>query len=114
MTPYGDASASIPLPSDINAAFAAAGARLGMFADRTQWFSELPSTNDVVAMLAEAGTAQGAVIAADAQNAGRGRFGRSWASPAGAGIYASALFRPDSAVLRLMTLADGVALVDGI
>jgi BirA family biotin operon repressor/biotin-[acetyl-CoA-carboxylase] ligase len=114
MTPFGDASLPVPLPSDIAMAFAAIGPRLGMFAGRVQWFSELPSTNDVVATLAEAGAQEGAVVAADAQNAGRGRFGRSWASPPGAGIYTSVLFRPDSAVLRLMTLAAGVALVDGI
>ena len=70
---------------------------MGMFAGRLQWFSELQSTNDVVATLADAGAAEGIVVAADAQNAGRGRFGRSWASPHGAGIYASTLLRPGPA-----------------
>ena len=112
--PPHDAAARVPLPSDVEAAVAAADARIGIFAGRIQWFSELQSTNDVVATLAEAGAAEGIVVSADAQNAGRGRFGRSWASPHGAGVYASTLFRPDAAVLRLVTLAAGVALVDGI
>jgi BirA family biotin operon repressor/biotin-[acetyl-CoA-carboxylase] ligase len=90
------------------------GARLGLFADRIQWFSEVTSTNDIVATLADAGAAEGAVVAADAQNAGRGRFGRDWASPHGAGIYASVLFRPQPSALRLVTIAAGVALADGI
>jgi BirA family biotin operon repressor/biotin-[acetyl-CoA-carboxylase] ligase len=57
---------------------------------------------------------EGVVVAADAQTAGRGRFGRDWASPHGAGIYASVLFRPHPAALRLVTIAAGVALADGI
>ena len=104
----------VPLPGEIAAAVAAAGPRLGLFADRIQWFSEIASTNDVVTTLAEAGTAEGVVVAADAQRAGRGRFGREWASPHGAGIYASVLLRPPAAALRLVTIAAGVALADGV
>jgi BirA family biotin operon repressor/biotin-[acetyl-CoA-carboxylase] ligase len=114
MTAFGSSPAPVPLPGEVAAAIAAAGPRLGLFADRIQWFSELTSTNDVVTTLAEAGTAEGVVVAADAQNAGRGRFGRDWASPHGAGIYASVLLRPPSAALRLVTITAGVALADGI
>ncbi len=53
-------------------------------------------------------------MVADAQTAGRGRLGRAWASPAGAGIYASVLLRPDPAAARLLTLAAGVALAEGV
>jgi BirA family biotin operon repressor/biotin-[acetyl-CoA-carboxylase] ligase len=114
MTALGSPPAPVPLPGEVAAAIAAAGSRLGLFADRVQWFSEIPSTNDVVTTLAEAGTPEGVVVAADAQNAGRGRFGRDWASPHGAGIYASVLLRPPAAALRLVTIAAGVALADGV
>jgi BirA family biotin operon repressor/biotin-[acetyl-CoA-carboxylase] ligase len=114
MTDPGSPPAPIPLPHDVRAAVAAAGARLGLFADRIQWFAEVTSTNDIVTTLAEAGSAEGVVVAADAQNAGRGRFGRDWASPHGAGIYTSVLLRPRPAALRLVTIAAGVALADGI
>lgn len=114
MTALGIPPVPVPLPRDVAAAVAAAGARLGVFADRIQWFSEVTSTNDIVTTLAEAGNGEGVVVAADAQNAGRGRFGRDWASPHGAGIYASVLLRPPAAALRLVTIAAGVALADGI
>jgi BirA family transcriptional regulator, biotin operon repressor / biotin---[acetyl-CoA-carboxylase] ligase len=114
MTALGIPPVPVPLPRDVAAAVAAAGARLGLFADRIQWFSEVTSTNDIVTTLAEAGNGEGVVVAADAQNAGRGRFGRDWASPHGAGIYASVLLRPPAAALRLVTIAAGVALADGI
>jgi BirA family biotin operon repressor/biotin-[acetyl-CoA-carboxylase] ligase len=114
MTAFGSSPAPVPLPVDVGAAVAAAGARLGAFADRIQWFSEVASTNDIVTTLADAGAAEGAVVAADGQSAGRGRFGRDWASPHGAGIYATVLMRPRPAALRLVTIAAGVALVEGI
>ena len=110
----GSPAAPISLPDDVRAAVDAAGARLGLFADRIQWFAEVASTNDLVTTLAEAGSAEGVVVAADAQHAGRGRFGRDWASPHGAGIYTSVLLRPRPAALRLVTIAAGVALADGI
>jgi BirA family biotin operon repressor/biotin-[acetyl-CoA-carboxylase] ligase len=54
------------------------------------------------------------VIAADAQTAGRGRQGREWVSPAGAGIYTSVILRPRSDVVPLLTIAAGVAIAEGI
>jgi BirA family transcriptional regulator, biotin operon repressor / biotin---[acetyl-CoA-carboxylase] ligase len=48
-----------------------------------------------------------------AQSAGRGRFGRTWFSPAGAGLYASVVCR-DPAAAPLLTLAGGVAVAEGI
>ena len=54
------------------------------------------------------------MVVANAQSAGRGRQGRSWASPAGAGLYASAVLRPAEHALPLLTIAAGVAVADGI
>jgi BirA family biotin operon repressor/biotin-[acetyl-CoA-carboxylase] ligase len=51
------------------------------------------STNDDVRRAAEAGEAEGLVIAATEQTAGRGRLGRIWESPPG-NLYCSVLLRP--------------------
>jgi BirA family biotin operon repressor/biotin-[acetyl-CoA-carboxylase] ligase len=56
---------------------------------------QIPSTNEWAIALAERGkTKTGAVIVADTQSAGKGRLGRTWASPAGLNIYMSLLTRP--------------------
>jgi BirA family biotin operon repressor/biotin-[acetyl-CoA-carboxylase] ligase len=105
---------SEPPPSDIADALAHAGSRLGGFGRQFIWFSEVSSTNDVVAMLADRGTAEGAVVAAEAQTAGRGRFGRVWHSPSMAGLYLSLLLRPAPRAAALVTIAAGVAVSEGI
>lgn len=57
-------------------------------------FEELASTNDEAKRQAAAGAAEGLLIVARRQTAGRGRWGRTWASPAG-NLYFSALLRPN-------------------
>jgi BirA family biotin operon repressor/biotin-[acetyl-CoA-carboxylase] ligase len=57
-------------------------------------FDTVDSTNHVLAGLAERGAAEGTVVLAEAQTAGRGRHGTPWFSPDGANLYASVLFRP--------------------
>ena len=102
------------LPEEFANAWVLAGARLGIFARRVLWYPELGSTNDVAGVLAEQDASEGLVVAADRQTAGRGRLGRSWASPAGAGIYASVVLRPSSPAATLVTIAAGVAVAEGI
>ena len=104
----------ISLPDDLGAALTMAGDRLGIFARHVLWFAEVGSTNDVAATLADRGEPEGTVVIADAQTAGRGRHGRTWASPPGAGLYLSALMRPAAHAVGLLTIAAGVALADGI
>ena len=70
------------------------------------------STNEDAKRLARAGADEGTVVLAARQTAGRGRFGRVWASPEG-GVYASVILRPsiapsDIAPLPLV-VAVGVA-----
>jgi BirA family biotin operon repressor/biotin-[acetyl-CoA-carboxylase] ligase len=69
----------------------------------------LASTNDRARERAEAGETDVAVLA-DEQTGGRGRFDRTWASPAG-GLYCSVLIRPKLSPDRLgvITLAAAVA-----
>jgi BirA family biotin operon repressor/biotin-[acetyl-CoA-carboxylase] ligase len=49
------------------------------------------------------------------QSAGRGRHGRTWASPAGGGVYASLLVPgPSAEVLAALPLAVGIGLCDAL
>lgn len=52
------------------------------------------STNIDVLAAARAGAAEGLVVAAEQQTAGRGRLGRDWVSPPRAGLAVSLLLRP--------------------
>jgi BirA family biotin operon repressor/biotin-[acetyl-CoA-carboxylase] ligase len=104
---------SDPIPEDLARALAATEARRGCFGDPLYFFSETGSTNDVAESLAEHGAPEGATVVASTQTAGRGRFGRTWFSPAGAGLYVSVVCR-NQAAAPLLTLAGGVAIADGI
>jgi BirA family biotin operon repressor/biotin-[acetyl-CoA-carboxylase] ligase len=104
---------SEPLPDEFAAALAASADRRGVFGQLVVFRSSTRSTNDVALALAEAGAAQGAVAVAFAQTGGRGRQGREWFSPPGAGIYMSVVLR-SPAVAPMLTLAGGVAVAEGI
>ncbi|WP_339256103.1 biotin--[acetyl-CoA-carboxylase] ligase [Paenibacillus sp. FSL R5-0713] len=69
------------------------------------------STQGDVLKLAEQGQAEGAVVIAEEQTGGRGRFGRQWFSPPGKGIWMSILLRPDLPLQHTpqLTLLTGVA-----
>lgn len=71
------------------------------------------STNDVARAAAEAGAAAGLLVVAERQTAGRGRHGRSWASPPG-NLHASLLLRPrrPTAELASLSLVVAVALAE--
>ena len=103
-----------PLPDDIARALSGAGDRLGAFAGRVSWCDEVGSTNDIALALAAEGADEGRAVVAGAQLSGRGRRGRAWASPPGAGVYASVLLRPQPQALPLLTLASGIAIAEGI
>jgi BirA family transcriptional regulator, biotin operon repressor / biotin---[acetyl-CoA-carboxylase] ligase len=56
--------------------------------------AETGSTNSDLLAEARDGLAEGAVLVAEAQSAGRGRMGRQWVSPPGAALMFSVLLRP--------------------
>jgi len=56
-------------------------------------YQTIGSTNDELKRLAREGEAEGLVVRADTQTAGRGRRGRNWVSPPG-NLYSSTLIRP--------------------
>jgi BirA family biotin operon repressor/biotin-[acetyl-CoA-carboxylase] ligase len=61
-------------------------------------FKETNSTNDLAAQAGADGLAEGLVIFAEKQRAGRGRLGRSWQSPPRQGLWFSVLLRPTAPV----------------
>jgi BirA family biotin operon repressor/biotin-[acetyl-CoA-carboxylase] ligase len=101
------------LPAEFEAALRLTADRRGVFGEPIAYFSDIGSTNDEAARLAEHGAAQGTSVVASAQHAGRGRFGRAWFSPEGAGLYVSVVVR-DRQAAPLLTLAGGVAVAEGV
>lgn len=80
------------------------------------WFDCIGSTNDHAKELAQNGAPHGTVLIADRQTGGRGRLGRRFESPAGAGVYMSVILRPDCKPDQLMhlTCATAVAMCDAV
>jgi BirA family biotin operon repressor/biotin-[acetyl-CoA-carboxylase] ligase len=64
------------------------------FLSRQERFSVVGSTNDVVRDWLASGTPEVCLAVADEQSQGRGREGRTWTAPRGAGLLLSLGFRP--------------------
>jgi BirA family transcriptional regulator, biotin operon repressor / biotin---[acetyl-CoA-carboxylase] ligase len=69
---------------------------------------ETTSTNDIVAQLAPE-AAEGLVVFAERQTAGRGQYGRRWESATGKGLWLSILLRPEIRVADSAKLTDLLA-----
>lgn len=78
-------------------------------------FKKTDSTNTAAYKLAESGEKEGAVVFAEEQSRGRGRFKRAWESPQG-GIYMSIILRPklEPLMTARITLAVSVAVAEAI
>ena len=59
-----------------------------------RYFDEISSTNDEALRWAEQGAADGSLVVADRQTAGRGRMGRSWITQPGSALAFSLVFKP--------------------
>jgi BirA family biotin operon repressor/biotin-[acetyl-CoA-carboxylase] ligase len=83
---------------------------------RIEALRETGSTNADVIEAARAGAAEGLVITAQAQTAGRGRMGRAWISPPGACLALSMLLRPTMPMSAWgwLPLMAGIALSDAV
>ena len=73
----------------------------------------LDSTNLRAKQLAAGGAPHGLLVAAETQSRGRGRMGRSFFSPDGAGLYLSFLLRPECAPERVAMLTSLAAVATG-
>jgi BirA family biotin operon repressor/biotin-[acetyl-CoA-carboxylase] ligase len=108
------------IPPHLQALLAVCRAELGPFASHGRVLPSTTSTNDDALRWAADGAPEGAWVVAAEQRAGRGRRGRVWASPPGAGLYLSVIFRPalgrggaDPAT-GLLSVMAGVATVEAI
>ncbi|HYI44334.1 MAG TPA: biotin--[acetyl-CoA-carboxylase] ligase [Actinomycetota bacterium] len=86
----------------------------GRFGKPFRYFDEIGSTNTEALAWAAEGASEGALVVADHQTAGRGRWGRSWFSAPGTLLQFSLVLRPDMPLDRsgLLTTALGVACAD--
>lgn len=80
------------------------GAFLGRERDNIYVYDAVDSTNTQCKRLAMDGAADGTVVLAEEQTAGRGRKGRSFQSPRGLGLYLSVLWRPSCEPAKLLPL----------
>ncbi len=80
------------------------------------FFESITSTMHEATALAAAGCPSGTAVVAEEQTAGQGRYGHSWHSEPGAGLYVSVVLRlPLSAdSLPAITLALGLAAAEAI
>jgi len=78
------------------------------------WHDVAGSTNALAAAAAAGGGAEGHLVLADVQTAGRGRRGRAWSAPPGTSLLLSLVTRPRVAAadLPLLTLLTGLALAE--
>lgn len=77
---------------------------------------ETGSTNADLAAEARAGAAEGLVLVAEVQNAGRGRLGRAWTAPPRSGLMFSMLLRPqvNPSLLGWLPLLAGTAVAGAV
>ena len=81
------------------------------FGKRIYHFFKTDSTNRVAMDLGYTRAAEGTVVLAEEQTAGRGRSGRTWHSERGAGLYVTLLLRPklSPAQAPLLTMLAGLS-----
>lgn len=83
---------------------------------RVHYYDEVDSTQRIAAEFANQGAAQGTVVIAELQNAGRGRMGRQWHSPPGVNLYATIILRPAMPLNEVprLSLVAGVAAAEAL
>lgn len=72
-------------------------------------YAEIDSTNSEAKRRAMAGDRTPALILAEMQSGGRGRMGRSFFSPPGAGLYMTYLWHPDAAAVDAVSATTAAA-----
>lgn len=77
------------------------------FCRKVECYDSIDSTNLRAKQLAEAGEAEGTLVVADRQTAGRGRRGRGWLAESGVGIWMTLILRPGLEPVQL----SGITLI---
>lgn len=81
-----------------------------------KFFPQCESTMDIARQWAVDGAPDGAVVIAEEQTAGRGRFGRAWHAPAGTSVMLSVILRPTirSEYMPVMSMAAALTVRERI
>jgi BirA family biotin operon repressor/biotin-[acetyl-CoA-carboxylase] ligase len=105
------ASPDILTPEEIKS-----GLETGRLAKNIYCYDLIDSTNEEAKRQALAGAPSGSLFIAEQQAKGKGRLGRSWASPVGSGLWFSLLLRSDLIPTRItdVTLLAGLAVCRAI
>ena len=93
------------------------GSNMLLFGNSVRHLEITTSTNALLKAEAEAGVAQeGAVVVAEHQTTGRGRFDRRWEAPPGKALLFSVLLKPiiESGQVQLIGLMVSMAVLDGL
>jgi len=104
-------SPDLVIPAEI-----ALGLHTSIIGRRILYREEVTSTQDEAGEAARRGVEEGVVVISERQTRGRGRKGRSWASPPREGVYFSAVLRPNlrpSQIIQIPLIA-GVAVCKAI
>ncbi|HWQ04343.1 MAG TPA: biotin--[acetyl-CoA-carboxylase] ligase [Longilinea sp.] len=89
----------------------------GLPLSEVRFSAETGSTNDDAQRWLDAGAPDGALVVADRQTTGRGRFNRRWITQAGAGLACSLILRPNFEEmdhLSMLSPLAGLAVSDGL
>lgn len=109
------ADASITAPPALYDNWSADALAEALALPRVALFDSVTSTLDVAHALAARGAPDGTLVLADAQTAGRGRFGRTWTSERGAGVWLTLIERPrDATALEVLSVRVGTALAPAL
>lgn len=92
------------------------GLTTGFVGRRWVFLHETASTNDFARDLAREGAAEGTLVVAEYQTAGRGRLARRWHAPPGTCLLLSLIFRPPLAPhqVQRLTMVCGLAVLDAV
>lgn len=82
------------IPDDISESALAKIRQTEWIGEKIFYFPVIDSTNSKAKQFAEEGCKSGTLVIAEQQEAGRGRLGRNWESPQGAGIFMTVVLKP--------------------
>jgi BirA family biotin operon repressor/biotin-[acetyl-CoA-carboxylase] ligase len=78
------------------------------------YYPTVSSTMDIAKQAAKDGAAEGTVIIADHQTAGRGRLNREWLAPPGSSLLLSIILHPEPEIITRLTMVACLAVAQSI